>query len=210
MNNYFKQRIIQPPKLFRRLYPEAVWHLPRTDQPTVYLTFDDGPIPEITEQILDQCAQFQILATFFMIGDNVRKYPAIYERVVSENHAIGNHTYHHLKGWRTKKKAYLDDVQQCQDVVQSPLFRPPHGQLTMSQYRQLIKQYKLIMWDVLAYDWDNSISPSQCVNNVLQHVTNGSIIVFHDSVKARKNCLQALPIVIDNLLARGYRFDIIR
>jgi peptidoglycan/xylan/chitin deacetylase (PgdA/CDA1 family) len=195
------------------LFPRYVWDIPNRDK-KVYLTFDDGPTPEITTWTLEQLKAYDAKATFFCIGNNIEKHPAIFEQVMAEGHAIGNHTFNHVKGWETDTKAYVENVALCnsQFTVHNSqfinLFRPPYGKIKPAQSRILRKMgYKIIMWDVLSCDFDRSITPEQCLENVINHVTSGSIIVFHDSVKAEPNLRYVLPKTLAYLKERGFVCD---
>jgi peptidoglycan-N-acetylglucosamine deacetylase len=191
------------------LYPSLVWRMPAQSK-SLYLTFDDGPIPGPTEFVLDQLAQFNIKATFFCIGDNVHKHPAIFDQLEKEGHTIGNHTYNHLNGWSTDNGTYLENIQRFQNVAfknkrASLLFRPPYGRIKRSQIAGL-KDFKIIMWDVLSFDFDKNVSAEKCLKKTIAATRNGSIIVFHDSVKAQRNMEYALPRFIEHFLGRGYQF----
>jgi|SRR5690606_6834080 len=196
---------IKSPFWLRWLYPRLIWHYSR-DLSYLYLTFDDGPIPDVTPEILNILKEYDIKATFFCVGDNVRKHPDIFQRILDEGHRIGNHTYNHLKGWKTSYEEYIKNVESCNQLVKADLFRPPYGRGTRKQYRELEKLYKIIMWDVMSGDFDLAISPEQCLRNVTRNIENGSIIVFHDNLKAKKRVLYALPRTIEYGLARGYTF----
>jgi len=196
---------IKSPFWLRWLYPQLIWHRSRK-HPCLYLTFDDGPIPDVTPEILNILKSFEIKATFFCVGDNVQKYPEIFQRIKSEGHQIGNHTHNHLKGWKTSKKEYLKNVELCNKFTNSKLFRPPYGRGTRAQYLDLKKEYKIIMWDVMSGDFDLSLSPQQCLKNVIKHTENGSIIVFHDNIKAIPRVTYALPHAIEHWLKAGYTF----
>jgi peptidoglycan-N-acetylglucosamine deacetylase len=187
------------------LYPSLIWHKSREEK-SVYLTFDDGPIPVVTPFVLNTLKSFNAKATFFCIGDNVAKHPDIYEQVLADGHSVGNHTYNHLKGWNTPDGIYLENVAQCAGLVKSALFRPPYGRATRSQYAVLNTQYSIIMWDVLSGDFDASITPDKCLQNVVRNARNGSIIVFHDSLKAFPHLKSVLPQALKHLAAQGYRF----
>ena len=208
--------MIKVPKILKRLFFNQVWNIPNTDN-TVYLTFDDGPTPEITEKILEILEKHQIKATFFCIGDNVRKYPEIVQKIISKHHSVGNHTYSHLKGWKTNTKTYLSNTEACEiklnslfKIYNSKLFRPPYGKITPWQSYKLRKLgYKIIMWDVLSKDYDPTISVEKCLENVISNTEQGSIIVFHDSIKAEKNLKYALPKAIQVLKDKGFVFDVI-
>ena len=193
------------PRVVKWAYPECIWQIPN-DQNAVYLTFDDGPTPEITDWVMDQLARYSALATFFLIGNNVQQNPEIYQRLVSAGHSIGNHCYNHEKGWTTKNEDYFKSVAQTNYLLQSPLFRPPFGRIKKSQIKELSQHYKIIMWDVLSHDYDKRLSPQECTENVLHNVRSGSIIVFHDSVKAWPNLKESLPAVLEGISKKGYQF----
>lgn len=203
--------IEQPPLLYRVFFPGALWRIPSApgEQPTVYLTFDDGPIPEVTPWVLDQLSQRDIHATFFMVGDNVRKHPDVFRQVVGAGHTIGNHTYHHIQGLHSSTQQYLSDTSEANELIQSSFFRPPHGHLKWAQYRAVCQQYQVVMWDVVPHDYSRHFSPERTLSNVTNYVRNGSIIVFHDSLKAERNLRYALPRALDWLLEHGYRFSLL-
>jgi peptidoglycan-N-acetylglucosamine deacetylase len=204
--------------IIKRLFSNQIWDIPNTEK-KVYLTFDDGPTPEITEWVLSILKEQDVKATFFCIGDNIRKYPNLFQKVTSEGHSIGNHTFNHLQGWKTSNREYLENVRFCENVIkqkttdgvlQSKLFRPPYGKIRLSQSARLRKQgYKIIMWDVLSADFDIQVTPEKCLENVIKNTTQGSIIVFHDSKKAFKNLEYVLPKTIEILKEKGFRFDTI-
>lgn len=172
----------------------------------VYLTFDDGPHPDITPFVLDELKKWDAKASFFCIGDNVARYQALFERIQAEGHAIGNHTMHHLNGWKTNDAAYIEDIQQAAAWIPSSLFRPPYGRIRFSQLNA-IKKYrdmKVVMWSLLSGDFDTKISPEKCAANVIGRIKNGDIIVFHDSIKAKENLTYTLPLVLAYLKDNGY------
>ena len=199
-------------KIIKQLFSNYIWSIP-TNEPIVYLTFDDGPTPEITEWVLFQLKEYNAKATFFCIGNNIKKYPEIFKKVIEEGHAIGNHTFNHVKGWKTSNKTYINEVESCEEVIRksflkhqpTKLFRPPYGKIKPSQSRILRKKgYKIIMWDVLSVDFDVNITSQNCLNNVIENIENGSIIVFHDSVKAFQNLEYTLPETLDFLKNKGF------
>lgn len=201
--------------LMRALYPDFIWHKDRQEK-TIYLTFDDGPIPEITEFVLETLTQFDAKATFFCIGDNIRKHPEIFEKIIKQGHSIGNHTYNHLKGWDTADIDYLANVKQCDTEIgnslkreknSKKLFRPPYGRIRRSQARVLLPDYDIIMWDILTADYAADITPARVLAKTLQHTENGSIVLFHDSIKANKNMSFALPRVLEYFSERDFRFQ---
>jgi len=199
-------------KIVKKLFSNYVWSLP-TNELKVYLTFDDGPTPVITEWVLEQLKKNEAKATFFCIGNNIVKHPTIFEKVIKDGHAIGNHTFNHVKGWETSNKKYTEEVTNCEEIIQkslienfqSKLFRPPYGKIKPSQSKALRKNgFKIIMWDVLSVDFDNKVTPEKCLSNVIDNVENGSIIVFHDSVKAFQNLEYALPKTLVFLKNKGF------
>lgn len=199
--------IEQPPLLYRLLFPEAVWRLKRRGQrPVVYLTFDDGPIPEVTPWVLDELDRHGIKATFFLVGDNVRRHPELLEEIRRRGHSWGNHTMHHLQGMRTLTDRYLADVEEAHRLIGSTLFRPPHGLLRWKQAKNIKRNFNLIMYDLVTRDYSKMLQPSDVLNNVKRFARNGSIIVFHDSLKAEKNMRYALPRAIEWLKSQGYEF----
>lgn len=185
---------------------KLVWDIPNRER-KVYITFDDGPVPEVTPEVLKILGDYKVKSTFFCVGHNVAKHPELFQMLKSEGHQAGNHTFNHLNGWRTKTKQYLENVEQCNDHLKSTLFRPPYGKMKRKQIRTLTEKYKIIMWSVLSGDFDHNNSGQKCVDNVLNNVDEGSIILFHDSIKAKKRVLYALPAVIENLLRLGYRIE---
>ena len=197
------------PKLIQRLFPKYIWNKASLDK-TLYLTFDDGPTPEITQWTLDTLSKYNAKATFFCIGENVTKHPDIFKSVAQAGHTIGNHTFNHLKGWRTNTEQYVDNTLKAQQVIKpnsNGLFRPPFGKIKRSQAKQLLsKGYQIVMWSVLSYDWEVQVTQEQCLKNVIKHATSGSIVVFHDSVKASKNMQYTLPKVLDYFSKKGYTF----
>lgn len=200
--------LVKSPLLLKWYYPSLTWNKSRTEK-VIYLTFDDGPIPDVTDFVLKTLKDQQVKATFFCIGDNIRKHPSIFQRLLDEGHQVGNHTYNHLKGWKTDDATYLENFEQCQTLTGTNLFRPPYGRIRKSQIKDIRFRYpemKIIMWDVLSGDFDLNLSPESCYHNVDKYVENGSIIVFHDSLKAFERMQFALPRVISNLKAQGYQF----
>jgi len=196
---------VRPLFILPYLYSNAVWRL-KEEKNNIFLTFDDGPIPEITPWILDCLKEKNVKACFFCVADNVRKHPEIFQRILDEGHQVGNHTYNHLKGWRTDDAIYLENIEKADQLISSHLFRPPYGRIKKSQLRAVSKKYKVIMWDVLTGDYDNRISPEQCLKNAVNYTRRGSIIVFHDNIKAIENVQYALPRTIDQLQSKGFNF----
>lgn len=198
--------IEQTPDFIRKLIPGAVWRLPQKEK-TVYLTFDDGPIPEVTPWVLDLLKKYNIKATFFCVGDNVRKYPEVFKMVVSAGHSVGNHTFNHLQGFKVRSGKYVENVEQADSYIRSNLFRPPHGHLRIRQGTKLSKKFRFVMWDVITRDYNMKLSGEYVLNVVKRYARNGSIIVFHDSIKAEENMKYALPKAIEFLLSEGYKFE---
>ncbi|MGM9760727.1 MAG: polysaccharide deacetylase family protein [Parabacteroides sp.] len=197
--------IEQPPWFYRALFPGVTWRK-RGDGKCVYLTFDDGPIPEVTPWVLTLLDRYRIPATFFMVGDNVRKHPEVFREVVAQGHRIGNHTFNHIQGIRYSTADYLANVEKAAQWIPSDLFRPPHGHLLPGQTRALCERYQVIMWDVVTRDYNARLSAERVFWNVRHYVRNGSIVVFHDSLKAEKNLRGALPRSIEWLLEQGFQF----
>lgn len=217
--------LIKSPFLLKWYYPSLLWNKSRTDK-VIYLTFDDGPIPNVTDFVLKTLKVFNAKATFFCIGDNIVKHPEVFERVKTDGHAIGNHTFNHLKGWKTDNETYLENTLKCQELTQSNLFRPPYGRIKKSQIRSLElgawssesnapnnpqltthnSKLDIVMWDVLSGDFDINLSPEKCYQNVIKHTENGSIIVFHDSLKAFDRLAYALPRVLAYFTEKGFTF----
>lgn len=197
--------IEQPAKFLRWLYPHALWRMDSGER-AVYLTFDDGPIPEVTPWVLDVLDRYGIKATFFMVGDNVRRHPELLEEVKRRGHSFGNHTYHHLQGMKTTAQRYIQDISQARELIDSPLFRPPHGLMRWKQAKILKEHFNIVMYDLVTRDYSKRLSPEHVVANVMRYARNGSIIVFHDSDKGSKNLRKALPEAIEWLLAEGYCF----
>jgi peptidoglycan/xylan/chitin deacetylase (PgdA/CDA1 family) len=191
----------KPPKLLRRIVPDLVWNIP--DREHVYLTFDDGPTPGVTEWILKELERFGAKATFFCLGKNVEMYPDIYQRIVDAGHKVGNHSYSHQKGWEMKSERYVEDVDFGNQFTHSDLFRPPYGRISPKQARELGRRYNIIMWSVLSRDYNRNLAPRTCLNNVIKHVCAGDIVVFHDSEKAFKNLHFALPRTLKFLQDHG-------
>lgn len=196
------------PFWLKAFFPGFIWHIP-TQEKAIYLTFDDGPIPDITEQVLETLARFDAKATFFSIGNNVLKHPDIYAMVQQGGHSIGNHTFNHMNGWKTDDAVYLENIQQCSQQLNldTKLFRPPYGRIRKSQSKVVLRDKQIIMWDVLSGDFSAEISPEVCLKKSIQHTRPGSIVLFHDSIKAAKNMLHTLPRYLEHFSEKGYRFE---
>ncbi|RAR48129.1 polysaccharide deacetylase family protein [Flavobacterium lacus] len=203
--------------IIKRIFSNYVWSIPNNEK-KVFLTFDDGPTPEITKWVLEQLKAYDCKATFFCIGNNIEKHPELFNQLITEGHAIGNHTFNHVKGWNTPNKTYIKEVEKCEELMKatsiktlpSKLFRPPYGKIKPLQSIKLRKLgYKIIMWDVLSADYKKEISREKCLENVLKNVESGSIIVFHDSIKAFANLEYVLPKTLQFLSENGYQCEII-
>lgn len=194
--------------IFSFLYPKLLWNKSRTEK-TIYLTFDDGPVPDITPWVLLQLEKYNAKATFFCIGENVSKNPKEFNQIVDMGHSIGNHTNNHLNGWKNQTNKYTQNIALAAAKINSNLFRPPYGKITRKQINLLIPDYKIVMWDVLSYDFDTNLTGKKCAEIVLKKAKNGSIIVFHDSLKAEKNLKTCLPIVLQALTLKGYDFKVL-
>lgn len=197
------------PTFVQRIFSKYTFSIPTTEK-VLYLTFDDGPIPEVTPWVLEQLAAYSAKATFFVIGKNVEENPTIFQQVIKEGHSIGNHTFNHFNGWKTDNQIYFENVEQCAAIVDSTLFRPPYGKLKPSQAKHLRQQYRIVLWDVLSGDFDKNISSKQCLDNVLRQAKNGSIIVFHDSLKAEKHLRFVLPKVLAYFREQEFVFKAIK
>ena len=201
--------IEQPPVLYRILFPEAVWRIKRKKRRVVYLTFDDGPVPEVTPWVLDTLDKYGVKATFFMVGDNVARNPQLFEEIKRRGHCYGNHTMNHLQGMKTTRDDYMHNIDQANELIDSTLFRPPHGLMKWSQARAIKERYNIIMYDLVTRDYSRNLNGDEVLANVRRYVRNGSIIVFHDSLKAEKNLRYALPRAIEWLKEQGYDFETI-
>lgn len=199
--------IERPPLLYRLLFPEAIWRFKRRHRRVVYLTFDDGPIPEQTPWVLDILDRYGVKATFFMVGENVARHPELLEEVKRRGHSYGNHTMHHLQGMRASAHRYCRDITEADRLIDSILFRPPHGIMRWKQARIIKSHYNIIMYDLVTRDYSRKLTPEQVLDNVRRYARNGSIIVFHDSIKAAPNMRVALPAAIEWLLSQGYEFE---
>jgi peptidoglycan-N-acetylglucosamine deacetylase len=199
---------VQPPYLLRLLFNDCVWRL-SSEKKIVYLTFDDGPHPEITPWVLEQLKHYNAKATFFLVGKNVNDHPEVVEAITKRNHHIGNHTYDHLNGWKTSTEEYLLNIDNCNKIVKSGLFRPPYGKLTWRQAEAIKKQYKIVMWDLLTGDYNEKLGPKDCLKHIRKYSRNGSVIVFHDSQKAFNTLKELLPDALAFLTSEGYSFEAI-
>jgi peptidoglycan-N-acetylglucosamine deacetylase len=212
--------------LMRALYPNVIWRIPSVKK-EIFLTFDDGPIPEITEFVLEELEKYQAKATFFCIGGNIEKYPEIFQMVINQQHTIGNHTFNHVRGWDVEDDYYIDNFKKCEEIIverfsifdvknssiehqksniEHRMFRPPFGRIKRSQAKEILKTHEIIMWDVLTGDYDQSLSKERVLSKVFQHTEQGSIVLFHDSIKASKNMMYALPRFLEHFSEQGYIF----
>ncbi len=197
---------VKTPGLLKHIFPNLVWSLSPSEK-IIYLTFDDGPTREITNWTLNILDQYNAKATFFCIGKNVRAHPDIYQNIIKEGHSIGNHTFDHVKGWKSSTVDYLKNIEKASYLIPSKLFRPPYGQITPKQSALIVqKGYQIIMWNILSLDWDKKVEKERCVNNVLKNASSGDIVVFHDSLKAQHNLKYALPKVLEYYTKKEYEF----
>jgi peptidoglycan/xylan/chitin deacetylase (PgdA/CDA1 family) len=200
--------LVKSPLLLKWYYPSLTWNKTRNEK-VIYLTFDDGPIPDVTTFVLKTLKDFNAKATFFCIGDNIMKHPEVFAEIKKDSHQIGNHTFNHLKGWKTTDSVYLENFEKCQQITDTNLFRPPYGRIKKTQIKDIksiIPEMQIIMWDVLSGDFDVNLSPESCYKNVVRNTRNGSVIVFHDSLKAFDRLKYALPLVLKYFSDRGYQF----
>ncbi len=197
--------LVKTPWYLKTVYPSLIWDI-KSDN-TLYLTFDDGPIPFVTDEVLSILKDYNAKATFFCIGENAKQNAHVLRRVEDAGHLIGNHTYHHHNGWKTENALYEKDVEDCDAILHSPFFRPPYGRIGYQQIQDLKKKYSIIMWDVLSGDFDTAIDAGKCIRNVTENAVPGSIIVFHDSEKAKDRVLGALPEVLAYFSRKGYTFS---
>ena len=201
---------IKTPWIVKKIFSSYVWNMPANEK-NIYLSFDDGPHPDITPFVLEELRKYNAQASFFCIGDNVAAYPAVYKQILNEGHAVGNHTYSHPNGWETGLEEYTEDIAAASKLIDSNLFRPPYGRIKKQQAKAVPKamnneKARIIMWDVLSADFDTGFSPRQCLDNVIRNCTNGSIVVFHDSEKAFPNLKYSLPLAMKKLSDDGYAF----
>ncbi len=215
MTNYFIDRhadlsdyIVHPPLLITKILNRFVWRV-KTEKKVLYLTFDDGPIPHLTEKILELLNSYNAKGTFFCVADNVRKYPEIFETILLNGHAVGNHTFSHLNGRKTTTQEYLNDVKIAEKYIKSDLFRPPYGKMKQPQFAALKDKYKIVLWDIISLDYDKNLSPEKCFRNVRHFARPGSIVVFHDNYKAEINMLYSLKKTLEHFSNLGYTFEVL-
>lgn len=202
-------RLVKPSKIFRMFYPSLLWKMPKTGEKTIYLTFDDGPHPTITPLVLEILKRYDAKATFFCIGNNVRQFPATFELIKKEGHSVGCHTFNHENGWKTKTQDYVGSVSAANELIQSNLFRPPHGKIKRSELKKLQtsnSELQTVAWTVIAYDWDHALSPEDVYQNVIRNTGDGAIVAFHDSLKAYSNMISVLPRVLEYYSQKGFVF----
>jgi len=199
---------IQFPRLLRPLWGKVVWRKDPSKK-VIYLTFDDGPVPEVTPLVLDLLDEHKIKATFFCVGENVQKHPDTFAQVMSRGHKVGNHTFNHLKGFSVADEEYYDNVDKAAELIDSKLFRPPYGRITGKQMKKLRDRYTIIMWDVITHDYNKNLSPETIMRTIKRYSRNGSLVVFHDSIKAKENVLVVLPLAIEYWKSKGYTFGVL-
>jgi peptidoglycan-N-acetylglucosamine deacetylase len=200
--------LVRAPLLLRQVYPGAVWRV-RTTEKKIFLTFDDGPVPGITPAALSILKEANVRATFFCVGENVRRNPELYAQILAEGHVTGNHTNSHADGWKTSTQLYLREVQQCAEAVKSKLFRPPYGRMRRSQLKAIVRKYKVIMWDVLTCDFDAELTKEEVLDLSIGKSRAGSVVVFHDSEKAGEKMLWVLPRYIAEMKKQGFEFALL-
>jgi len=195
---------VKTPLLVKKIFPNQIWNIPTEDK-AVYLTFDDGPYVGVTDEVLKILKQYDAKATFFCIGGNVANNPGLFQKITTEGHSIGNHSMTHQMGWGKSKKTYLKDIRRAEKLINSNLFRPPYGKINFKSNKTLQKKYKIIMWDIIAGDFDEKCSVEQMVKNVVLNLEKGSIIVLHDNKKFQKKMFAALPLIIENIQKNGFK-----
>ena len=199
---------IQFPDLLRPFLGKLLWRK-NSSEKVIYVTFDDGPVPEVTPRVLDMLDEYNLKATFFCVGENVEKYPELYNDILRRGHKTGNHTYNHLKGVSVSTEDYVANVQKAAEIIDSRLFRPPYGRINYKQKKVLRKDYEIVMWDVITQDYNTNLTPKNILQNIKRYSRNGSLVVFHDSIKAERNMLTVLPRAIEYWNSRGYRFEML-
>ncbi|MFZ6050547.1 polysaccharide deacetylase family protein [Halocola ammonii] len=196
--------ISKPPAILKPLSKDLVWDIPNEDG-KVFLTFDDGPLPGVTDHILDILNEAEAKATFFCIGKNVKKHPELFQRILDEGHSVGNHTMNHVNGWKTNNREYFKEVDECQALTGTCLFRPPYGRIKRRQVKELVEKFNIIMWSIITGDYHSSVSPQKCYSIVEKHLKPGSIVVFHDSEKAKESVLSVLPKTLALMESNGWQ-----
>jgi peptidoglycan/xylan/chitin deacetylase (PgdA/CDA1 family) len=212
--NFLKRDLyfVKTPWWIKKLYPDCVWDI-KANEKVLYITFDDGPHPTITPFVLQELKKYNAKATFFLIGDNAKKYPTVLQQILDDGHSIGNHTMHHLNGWKTDDETYLSNIKEAEQYISSTLFRPPYGRISKSQINKLHHkysifniQYSIIMWNILAGDWEPSLTPQKCFAQIKNKIYPGAIVVFHDSEKAKERMEYAFPKLLQFAVEQGYCF----
>jgi peptidoglycan-N-acetylglucosamine deacetylase len=206
---FIKFDSMQATRFLQLFAPSLIWKI-KTSEKKIFLTFDDGPVPDVTPWVLETLSKYNIKATFFCVGENVRRHTEIYSAIINAGHSTGNHTMNHLNGWQNTNENYFKNIKECSVYVNSALFRPPYGRIKFSQVSALKKEYRIIMWDVLSRDYDQSLGGKDCSDLVIKNSSPGSIVVFHDSLKAEKRLKEALPVVIEHFLKKGYSFEVLQ
>jgi len=201
--------LVKTPWFLKKLFPKLVWDIPSPNEKVLYLTFDDGPYPGITEWVMDQLERYDGRGTFFCQGNRVVENPALFRTIRQRGHRVGNHTYDHPNGWKTENTKYFENVEWAQQLIQADLFRAPYGKMKISQVNYLAKKFKVILWDVVSGDFDVSLSKEKCLKNVVNYARPGSIVVFHDMPKAEERLYYALPRVLEEFAGKGFRFEAI-
>ncbi len=201
--------IERPLDFLRAFYKGGIWRIKDDKEKTIYITFDDGPVPEITPAVLDVLDKYQVKATFFCVGENVAKHPDVYAEILKRGHQVGNHTYNHLKGFAYPIQFYIDNVEKAATYIDSNLFRPPYGRIRPLQLNALLKKYKVILWDIITRDYNPNLTPEYIMKNIKKLSRSGSIVVFHDSIKAEKNMFAVLPEAIEFWKSEGYKFGVL-
>ena len=202
--------LVKTPRILQTLMPGYTWKMPVSTAKTIYLTFDDGPIPEVTPWVLEELQKYNAKATFFCVGQNIVDNPEIFQQVIDAGHTVGNHTFNHLDGWQSDNLKYFHNARHCARLVKNDLFRPPYGHITPSQKAFMERHYQIVMWDVLSGDFDPELAPDQCLLNVLNHAKNGSIVVLHDSLKAEERLRYVLPRILEHYAEKGFTFGAIQ
>ncbi len=197
--------IVKSPSIMKKIFPDLIWEI-NTIEKEIFLTFDDGPHPEITPQVLNILDNYDAKATFFCVGENVMKYPDTFKLIISNDHSVGNHSYSHLNGWKVPNNDYFENIEKADKYIGSNLFRPPYGRIVPSQIKALKKKYSIIMWTVLTYDFDKKVSKKQCLKNSITATKPGSIVVFHDSIKSANNLVYTLPLFLKHFYENGFVF----
>ena len=199
---------IQFPDLLRPFLGKLLWRK-KSSGKVIYITFDDGPVPEVTPRVLDMLDEYNLKATFFCVGENVEKYPELYQEILRRGHKTGNHTYNHLKGISVPTADYVANVKKASELIDSRLFRPPYGRINFKQKKALQREYEIVMWDLITYDYNQNLTPNNILQNIKRYTRNGSLVVFHDSIKAERNMLTVLPRAIEYWNSKGYRFEVL-